>query len=257
MVAAGLPPVGGSRRPLDARLRTTERRHKACGYPLRSVIRRQSTVHIGGELDLALNRDYWLDLISTALLALATIASAWSGYQAARWGGVQALLLTESNLSRTAAIGESNRANQLTAIDVALFVEYVSAVTSDNRGLSRFLEDRLRPEMEGAFKAWLATDPFHNPKAPSSPFVMPEYSLSAREEAQRLNASADRNLDLATKANQQSDDYVLLTVLFSSVLFFAGICTKPTRWSMRLTLLICGLVFFAYAVSRLAIYPIH
>jgi hypothetical protein len=31
--------------------------------------------------------DRWLELVSTVLLAVATVATAWSGYQASRWHG--------------------------------------------------------------------------------------------------------------------------------------------------------------------------
>ena len=48
----------------------------------------------GGRLDAIaqqrFNRTDWIELAATILLSLATIAAAWSAYQATRWGGVQA-----------------------------------------------------------------------------------------------------------------------------------------------------------------------
>jgi hypothetical protein len=41
-----------------------------------------------------------------------------------------------------------------------------------------------------AFAAWLASRPFTNPDAPSSPFVMPQYRLADTVKAERLAATA-------------------------------------------------------------------
>ena len=44
--------------------------------------------------------DRLVEVISAAVLALATIASAWSAYQATRWGGVQAAAFAEAGALR-------------------------------------------------------------------------------------------------------------------------------------------------------------
>ena len=42
----------------------------------------------------------WVDIASAALLALATVATAWSGYQASRWNGEQAKAGARANAAR-------------------------------------------------------------------------------------------------------------------------------------------------------------
>ena len=42
----------------------------------------------------------WVELIATVLLALAAVATAWSGYQASRWHGEQAIAFSRANASR-------------------------------------------------------------------------------------------------------------------------------------------------------------
>ena len=89
-----------------------------------------------------------------------------------------------------------------------------------------------------------------NPDAPPSPFAMAEYRLAAEQETQELAALADRRGQQARDANQRGDDYVLLTVLFASVLFFSGISTKLTSprlqavmLSFATVVLLAGVVF--------------
>jgi hypothetical protein len=37
-------------------------------------------------------QEQWSEIISAFILGLVTVATAWSGYQSARWGGVQSTL---------------------------------------------------------------------------------------------------------------------------------------------------------------------
>ena len=203
------------------------------------------------------NQNYKIDIPATVLLALAAIASAWSGYQSARWGGVQAFSLTRSNALGTKATGQAVRADQLLILDAGLFVEYVTAEERGDQKMADFIAARFRPEMKNAFKAWIATDPMHNPRAPSSPFVMPQYSPAARENSMRFAALSEKEVRKASIANQQSDDYVLLTVIFATVLFFAGVSTHIQRWKVSLSTLIVGLAFFFYGLVVLVSYPVH
>lgn len=108
--------------------------------------------------------------------------------------------------------------------------------------------------MRVAMTAWLATKPRVNPKAPSSPFVMPEYSLRTRAEASRLAATADKDFEGAQTANQYADDYLLLTVVFAGVSFLGGISTK--MFYPRHVILICvGLLGLIYGAVRLVELP--
>ena len=55
----------------------------------------------------------WLELIITVMLALVTVGTAWSGYQAARWGGVQSVFYTQAGARRVESVRASNEANSL------------------------------------------------------------------------------------------------------------------------------------------------
>lgn len=63
--------------------------------------------------------DRWIELLAASVLALATIASAWSAYQATRWGGVQGAAFAQAGAARA----ESVRASDLADADLIIDVE--------------------------------------------------------------------------------------------------------------------------------------
>ena len=202
-----------------------------------------------------LNR--WLEIISAILLSLATVASAWCAYQSARWNGVQALAFSAANGARTESVRMSNTALQLTSIDVGMFVQFAAAYSEDNMVLADFLLERFRPEMKIAVDAWIATTPLKDPGAPLSPFAMPEYKSAAQDESDRLLEVAATKLQEATDANQRSDNYVLLTVMFASVLFFGGVSTKFDMFKVRVSLITLAIIIFTAGLITLATFPVY
>ena len=129
----------------------------------------------------------WLEIAATLLLAFATVGSAWSAYQSKRWGGVQMFSMVAANGARSEAVRLSDKASQLTSIDVSMFLQYISAVSFHQQQLADFILQRFRPEMKVAVDAWRATQPLKNPDAPPSPFAMKEYSLSTLQQADQMN----------------------------------------------------------------------
>ncbi len=104
--------------------------------------------------------------------------------------------------------------------------------------------------------AWLATDPLTERAAPKTPFVMPEYVVAQRVEADRLALVADDRATAARTANQNGDNYVLTMVLFASVLFFAGVSSKMNRPRNRTFILGFGIVTLTTGLVILATLPI-
>ena len=50
-----------------------------------------------------------LELATAVLLSAATVAAAWSGYQTARWGGVQATDFSTANASRPTRVSNASK----------------------------------------------------------------------------------------------------------------------------------------------------
>ena len=81
----------------------------------------------------------WSETVSAILLGLVTIATAWSGYQAARWGGEQSTLYTDALGLMIDSTRAATEANQLTQVDIALFLNYANAYAAGNEELATFV----------------------------------------------------------------------------------------------------------------------
>lgn len=197
-----------------------------------------------------------VDVLATVLLAVATVATAWSGYQASRWNGEQAKAGARANAARIESTRSSGLANTQTQIDVATFTEWVDAYARKETKLADFYFDRFRAEFKPAVEAWIATKPLKNRRAPLTPFAMPQYKLAARTQADLLQAQSE---DFAGKARsyiQRSTNYVLGVVLFAATLFFAGMSAKLPSRRLRIVLLGIGVTLFVGTVAWIASSPV-
>ena len=198
----------------------------------------------------------WVELVATALLALATVATAWSGYQASRWNGEQAKAFSRGNAARIESTRASGLADAQTQVDVATFTQWVNAYALDQKRLSSFYFRRFRAEFRPAVRAWIATRPLQNRDAPLTPFAMPQYQLAARAEAGRLEAEAEAHAAEARRNVQRATNYVLGVVLFATSLFFAGMSAKLRTRRLRIVLLSFGVVVFVGTAIWIATSPI-
>jgi hypothetical protein len=196
-----------------------------------------------------------VEAVATVILALA-VATAWSGYQASRWHGEQAIAFSRANAARVESTRASNLANAQTEIDVATFTQWVDAYARHETRLADFYRRRFRGEFQPAVAAWVATHPLKNPNAPLTPFAMPNYRLAAAARADRLEVAAEAAAAEASRDIQQANDYVLAVVLFSAALFFGGISTRLQRPGPRAVLLGVGCAVLVGTLVWVATFPI-
>jgi hypothetical protein len=191
----------------------------------------------------------WLELVSTVLLALATVATAWAAYQSREWTGELA--------ARIAATRSSALADRQLQIDVATFIQWVDAREHDDAKLADFYRARFREEFRPPFSAWLATNPFNNRAAPPTPFAVPEYRLRAAQKADALEVKAAAESERAKEANRRADNYMLAVVLFASSLFCAGISIKLHSERAKKVLLGLGCVLFLGTLAWMTTFPVQ
>jgi hypothetical protein len=201
--------------------------------------------------------DAHLDLIATILLALATVATAWSGYQASRWNAEQAKAAGRTTGIRILAARAQSLAQAQTQVDVATFSSWADAYARHETALADFYFKRFRPEFKPAVVAWVATKPLKNPRAPLTPFAMPEYKLKAQTEADQLDADSTRSAATVQQYIQRSTNYVFAAVLFAMTLFFAGMSTKLPTLGLRRVLLALGVIVFVSTAVWLATSPVN
>ncbi|HEX3290123.1 MAG TPA: hypothetical protein VHR46_01920 [Gaiella sp.] len=195
-------------------------------------------------------------LVATILLAFATVATAWSGYQASRWSGEATKATMKGTAARLESTRASNLANAQAQVDVAVFTQWVDAYAKGEARLRDFYFERFRKEFKPAVVAWLATRPIKNPNAPLTPFAMPQYRSAAGDEAARLEAQADGWAAIGRRNIQRSTNYVLGVVLFAAALFFAGMSTKLPARGLRIAMLTMGIVVFVATLAWIVSSPV-
>jgi hypothetical protein len=182
-------------------------------------------------------RERWhelLEIVEVSLLAVVAVATAWTGFQAAKWDGRQSVRYGESSRLRFEADAASTRGGQEIVADSAGFTAWLQAHSEDNAELMREMERRFTPDYKAAFDAWLETDPFTNASAPAGPAYMPGYVNPDIEESKRLNAEASHAFEEGTEARETGEQYVRNTVLFASVLFLVALAQRQKARGARL-----------------------
>jgi hypothetical protein len=85
---------------------------------------------------------------------------------------------------------------------------------------------------------------------------MPEYHLEDLAVSEELLVQVEVDQAKASEASQNADRYVLLTVLFASVLFFGGISGKFKSQIIDLGMLAMAILMFLVVIAVLISYPV-
>jgi hypothetical protein len=198
---------------------------------------------------------HWADVLATVLLSLAAVATAWATYQGAHWRSEQGLSGNRSTVARVQANRAAGVANRQIQIDALTFTNWVDAYSAGNRKVAAFYFRRFRPEFRPAVVAWTATKPLANPKAPLTPFAMPQYTSAATDLADALEAKGAAESLRAQADVERADRYTLCVVLFATALFFAGISTRLRTSGSRVTVLVMGWLLFLAALTWMVTFP--
>lgn len=166
------------------------------------------------------------EMIATLLMAIATIATAWCAYQSTVWSGIQEFAMHEvQELSREVSTLRT-LGLQKSIIDLSLYESFLDAELTGHDSLASFYRHRFPPRLKQPFEKWWAMQPLTNPDAPSHVFAMKEYIVAENVRADSLHQVAQTTMTEAQDSNAHSEHYILLTVIFASVLFFGGITSN-------------------------------
>lgn len=195
-----------------------------------------------------------VEIAEALVLAIVAIATAWSGYQAARWTGLQAERYGVANRLRVEAQGAETAANQERLYIAATVVEWLKAEAQGQHKLAELFERRVLPDFRPAFEAWKKTDPVNNPNAPAGPQLMREYRSPKTKQAAELNQQATNTFEQGNEAREQSDAYVRVTVMLATVLLLIAISQRFKVHFVRVGMLLFAallLCFPLYLLLRL------
>lgn len=198
----------------------------------------------------------WVEPIIALIMALATVGTAWCSFESASWTRRSGRLMNEFNsLERKAGL-LNVQGMQTAQIQAAMFMEVLAAKQAGNEKLANFYAERFPPDLRKAYDAWLAQNPFENPKADPHPFVPNLYEMRGAREAADATATAATKMQEARNAGNMSGQYLANTVLFATVLFFANAAGKFEQRRVRLVAFIFTIAVFAFAVARIAVLPL-
>jgi hypothetical protein len=197
----------------------------------------------------------WIEPVVAVLMALTTLCTAWCSYESAAWTRRSNGLMNESNaLERRAALLDV-QGSQALIIHASMFMQLLAAQHAGDEKLASFYAERFPPDVKKAYEAWLAQKPFENRAADAHPFVPNLYEVRGTADAAAARADSVRRVTEAREAGNRSGQYLANTVLFATVLFFAGTAGKFEQARVRLFAATFGVALFAFAVIRMLLMP--
>lgn len=196
-----------------------------------------------------------VEIIEALLLAIVAVATAWSGYQAARWDGRQAELYGEASTLRNEADQALTLGGQQRLLDVSTFNTWIEAQSEGRDDLAALYVRRFSPEFKVAFDAWIALDPLSNPDAPPGPAFMPEYENPLLQEGARLNDESDRTFDEGTESRHQADEYIRTTVVLATVLFLLALSQRFLIRRVRIGVVVLSAGLMVYGLATILTFP--
>ncbi len=182
------------------------------------------------------------ELVEALVLALVAVATAWTGYQAAKWDGVQTERYSEAAQLNTKAEGLMVLAGQDRIYDTVTFNAWLNSKLNGNDRAASLLERRFRDEYRTAFGFWMNMDPF-NREAPAGPIFLPQYRNANTERAAKLGEDAAALFSRGSNARNVADRYIRVTVFFATVLLLIAIGQRFRVKALRI-----GLSFLATAL---------
>ena len=196
-----------------------------------------------------------MEIAEAVVLAVVAVATAWSGYHAAKWDGHQALQYGTAARLRVQGAAAFEEARQLQVYDALTLNAWIEAKVGNAHDLAAIYERRFSPEFRVAFDAWLKTDPLTNTTAPIGPISMPEYKNARLDRTERLDQEARAAFAEGTEARETAEKYVRITVVLATVLFLIALAQRFKMRKVRFGLLLVGASIMVYALVMMATYP--
>jgi len=201
------------------------------------------------------HRAEWIEILEALVLAIVAVATAWSGYEAAKW---DALSAQNYNLaSRTTVVSQEKAtlAGQDRLYDITTFNGWVSAKVTGREKLAAFYERRFRPEYVVAFAAWWKLDPINNPSAPPSPTFMPEYTNANGQQSVTLAEDAKGYFEKGVNTREIGDRYVKITVLLATVLLLTALSQRFEIFGPRVAVVTIAFILLVISAYSILTFP--
>ena len=211
--------------------------------------------HAGPSTKAGRRRVEIVEILEAVLLAVVALATALSGYQAAKWDGESAREYAASSRLRVEAQTAQQSSLQYLQYNAGNLDSWLQAKSSGNEELAALLEHRFTPEYREAFDEWAETEPLTNPDAPAGPIFMPSFEDPLAEQGRELNQEAAHEFDTAVHSRATAEKYVRVTVILAAVLFLIAIGQRFSLRNVRVGINAVAGAFLVYCFVLIVIYP--
>jgi len=161
-----------------------------------------------------------IEVLAVLLLGVATIGTAWCGYQASRWNGKQDDDARRASDLQVQANREFGLATQVISYDTSSVSDYAAAVASGNDKLAEFYRTTIvRPAFLPVIDQWRAQ--IAAGQAPTNLLEDQQYIDSQTAPYRATQALVAKATTDSQDAGSTGDDYVLTTILLASGLPFS------------------------------------
>jgi hypothetical protein len=196
-----------------------------------------------------------IEVMAVLLLGVATIGSAWCGYQATRWNGEEGDLSRQASDLQVEAARQFGLATQTVSYDSSIVAQYAQAVSAGNEGLQAFIRNALvRPAFLPLLDEWRAQ--VAAGETPTNLLSNQEYLDTQLGGYRATEVAAAAKTTASVDAGENAEAYVLTTLLLASALFFAGVTTSFRVRFAQVLLLFGATLMIGYAASRLVDLPV-
>ncbi len=220
-----------------------------------------------------------VEIVIVVMLGVTAIVMAWASWMSALHGGNQATNYTESNNIASEGNSEYNAAvqaqmqdmllwNEISELQSELLFEQDAAVPDEDAislinykiyfKLNENLTDEMAQQIGWTFGEsedvdQVVTDWMQKEEALVTPFADEEFSQHYFTNALDLLEQSNAKLETGKLANQHGDEFGLVSVIYSVVLFLLGIASslksKNNRYIVVAFSLVCFLIATVYMLT--------
>jgi len=205
-----------------------------------------------------------LETIVAILLGITTLLSAWASWIGHLHGGLQSIHFTESNNTASQGTAEYNMGMQMYLADYMAWntaKEYYyqleeaeldgdqAKIDLVNEKIQSFEKQNTSDILKEGVK-WMEENNEDNP------FNMPGMAEKYFEAAQGTADESQELLNEGKRDNAKGDSYLLVTVIYSLVLFLLGIINTFKNMPNKITVLLIAVAFLVFAFIYMCTIPL-
>ena len=196
-----------------------------------------------------------LEVVAVILLGIATVGSAWCGFEASQWNGEESKLGRQASDQKVEASRLFGLATQAISYDSNMVAQYAQAVQSGDTRLQQFIRGTLmRPAFLPILDEWQAQAQAGG--QPANLLIDQKYLDAQLAAYNAAEAESEATAELSQVAGKNADDYVLVTLGLAVALFFAGVAGSFKFRAVRVLLLVGAAIAIGIVASRLVDLPV-